>query len=304
MSHILLAIVFLYFGCTSPPSNVVIEADKDIPAMIGPDFRVNGNTPYNASDAQIESSTGCKINYTIFKPLNSKKNVLIVIGHGFMRSKQRMAHLAEHLASWGLPAVALDFCNSKLWAGNHELNGADMAAVSNQLDHSQIIYVGFSAGGLAAMLAANLDENALAYYGLDMVDHKGEGQNIASRMTIPLYGLIATESACNAYNNGIEVYEKSADSTVMRVVDASHCHFEFPVDNKCSFFCGKAEKQFSRQTIQKTILGLTTAYLLWQSGIDPRGETYWSDNHQNFLSLIDAGYIEILNIDHERFMKE
>ena len=304
MKHLFLLIAYIFMGCASPSSDVVIEEDKDIPSMIRPDFRVNGNTAYSASDAQIESSSGCTINYTYFNPMSSNKDVLIIIGHGFMRSKQRMAHLAEHLASWGLPVVTLDFCNSKLWAGNHELNGADMVAVSKQLDHSQIIYVGFSAGGLAAMLAANLDENALAYFGLDMVDHKGEGQNIASRMTIPLYGLIATKSACNASNNGIEVYEKAAASTVVSVVDASHCHFEFPVDNKCSFFCGKAEKQFSRQTIQRTILGLTTAYLLWQSGIDPRGETYWSDNHQNFLRLFDAGYIEILNIDHEKFVKE
>ena len=304
MSHLLLAIVFLYFGCTSPPSNVVIEAGKDIPTMIGPDFRVRGNTTVTASDAQIESSSGCKINYTYFNPMSSNKDVLIIIGHGFMRSKKRMVRLAEHLASWGMPVATVTFCNSKLWAGNHDLNGSDMVAVSKRLDHSQIIYVGFSAGGLAAMLAANLDENALAFFGLDMVDHKEEGQNIASRMTIPLYGLIATKSICNAYNNGLEVYEKSPHSTVMRVVDASHCHFEFPLDNKCSFFCGKGEKQLSRETIQKTILGLTTAYLLWQSGIDPRGETYWSDNDKNFQSLIDAGYIENLNIDHERWGKE
>ena len=300
MKHIFLLIALIFMGCASPPSNVVIEADKDIPTMIGPDFRVRGNRSYSASDGQIESSSGCKVTYTYFKPAKRENGVLIVIGHGFMRSKKRMIRLAEHLASWGMPVATVTFCNSKLWAGNHDLNGADMVAVSQKVNHTQNIYIGFSAGGLAAMLAANLDENTLAFFGLDMVDHIGEGQNIASRMTIPLYGLIATKSICNAYNNGLEVYEKSPHSTVMRVVDASHCHFEFPVDNKCSFFCGKGEKQFSRETIQKTILGLTTAYLLWQSGIDPRGETYWSDNDKNFQSLIDAGYIENLNIDHER----
>ena len=291
-------------GCASPPSDVVIEADKYIPTMIGPDFRIRGNMSYSASNAQIESSSGCKVNYTYFKPAIRENGVLIVIGHGFMRSKQRMVHLAEHLASWGMPVATVTFCNSKLWAGNHDLNGADMVAVSRRINHTQNIYVGFSAGGLAAMLAANLDEKAHAYFGLDIVDHKEAGSKISAQMTIPLYGLIAAESACNAYNNGIEVYQKSPHSTVIRVVDASHCHFEFPIDDKCSFFCGKGEKQFSRETIQKTILGLTTAYLLWQSGIDPRGEAYWSDNDKNFQSLVDAGYIEILNIDHKRLGKE
>jgi hypothetical protein len=215
-----------------------------------------------------------------------------------------MAYLAEHLASWGLPVVTVNFCNSKLWAGNHKLNGAEMVTVSKQLDHSQVIYVGFSAGGLAAILAANLDENTLAYFGLDMVDHKDAGNKIAAQMSIPLYGLIAAASACNAYNNGIEVYEKSAHSTVIKVVDASHCHFEFPVDSKCSFFCGKGEKQLSRETIQKTILGLTTAYLLWQSGIDPQGQTYWSGKDKNFDTFIDAGYIEIIIDDNNGFGKE
>ena len=60
----------------------------------------------------------------------------------------------------------------------------------------------------------------------------------------------------------------------------------------------------SREAIQKTILWLTTAYLLWQSGIDPQGQTYWSGKYKNFDMLIDAGYIEILIDDDNGFGKE
>jgi hypothetical protein len=72
-----------------------------------------------------------------------------------------MAYLAQHLASWGLSVVRLEFCNSKLWAGNHDLNGADMVALSRKLHAVKVIYTGFSAGGLAAMVAADLDKHTL-----------------------------------------------------------------------------------------------------------------------------------------------
>ena len=68
-----------------------------------------------------------------------------------------MTPLARHLVSWGLPVVNLEFCNSKFWAGNHDLNAADMVAVAQKKDTGKVIYVGFSAGGLAAILATNLD---------------------------------------------------------------------------------------------------------------------------------------------------
>jgi hypothetical protein len=55
--------------------------------------------------------------------------------------------------------------------------------------------------------------------------------------------------------------------------------------------CGKSEKRFSREVIQQTIVGLTTAFLLWQIGIGPNGETWWSDSQLNYKTLRDAGYI-------------
>jgi hypothetical protein len=55
--------------------------------------------------------------------------------------------------------------------------------------------------------------------------------------------------------------------------------------------------QFSREVIQQTIMGLTTAFLLWQTGIDTNGETWWSGSKQNYKTLTDAGYIKQPIID-------
>lgn len=278
-------------GCISNSSDTVLENSKCIDTIIGPDYRNQGKIPFESIEDKLISTTGCEVAYTYFRPRDVLNDVLVVLGHGFMRSKKRMAHLAQHLASWGLSVVNVEFCNSKLWAGNHDLNGADMVAVSQKLNADKVIYMGFSAGGLAAIVAANLDKHTQALFGLDMVDNQGLGKKIAPDLVVPVYGLIAAPSVCNANNNGLDLYALSPHSNVTKVEDTSHCHFEFPVDGKCSFVCGTGEKRFSRQTIQRTIVGFTTAFLLWQTGIDNNGETWWSDSHLNYKTFRAAGYI-------------
>ena len=166
-----------------------------------------------------------------------------------------------------------------------------MVAVSRKLKTGRDIYVGFSAGGLAAMVAANLDINTRAVLGLDMVDNQGLGKKIAPNLAVPFFGLIAEPSACNAKNNGLDSYALAPHSNVIKVEDTSHCHFEYPVDGKCSIVCGRGEKRFSRAIIQQTIVGLTTAFLLWQTGLDANGETWWSDSQLNYKTFRGAGYI-------------
>jgi hypothetical protein len=55
------------------------------------------------------------------------------------------------------------------------------------------------------------------------------------------------------------------------VEDAKDTHAiigpDYRNQGKGSFVCGKGEMRFSREVIQQTILVLTTAFLLWQTGI-------------------------------------
>ena len=282
----------VWAACSSNFPNPAVKEEIDVVAIIGPDYRSQGKVPYESFEGIIVSSTGCEVAYTYFRPSIGSQEVLVILGHGFMRSKKRMGRLAQHLVSWGLSVVNVEFCNSKFWTGNYDRNGADMVAVAQKLHAGKVIYVGFSAGGLSAMVAANLDNNTLAFFGLDIVDNKGLGKKIAPNLTVPFYGLIAAPSLCNANNNGLDSYAIAPHSNVIKVEDASHCHFEFPVDRKCSFVCGQGEKRFSREMIQQTIVGLTTAFLLWQTGIDTNGETWWNDSQLNYTTLRDAGYIK------------
>jgi len=88
----------------------------------------------------------------------------------------------------------------------------------------------------------------------------------------------------------LDSYALAPHSNVIKIEDTSHCHFEYPVDGKCIFVCGQGEKRFSRTIIQQTIVGLTTAFLLWQTGLDTNGETWWSDSQLNYKTFRGAGY--------------
>jgi hypothetical protein len=261
----------------------------------GPDYRKKGPVRFDKTEGSLISHTGCEVIYSRFRPQNTAADFRVVLGHGFLRSKQRMEYLAQHLAGWGIEVVSVEFCNSKLWAGHHDRNGADMVAVSQDLRTAKAIYMGFSAGGLAALAASNLDVDTQAFFGLDMVDNLSLGKQIALQIKIPLYGLIADPSACNADNNGLGVYAIASRAFILKVEDATHCHFEFPLDAKCTIVCGRGEKRYSRQEIQQTILGLTTAFVLWQTGIDPSAASWWSVDSGNHKSLIKAGYIARIN---------
>ena len=172
-----------WVACSSKYINPAEKDSTNVAAIVGPDYRRRGNVPFDSLEGILISSTGCEVTYTYFKPREVSNEVLVVLGHGFMRSKKTMTQLAHHLSSWGLSVVNLEFCNSKFWAGNHDRNGADMVAVAQKIRPSKVIYVGFSAGGLAAIIATNLDNNTLALFGLDMVDNKGLGKKIAPNLT-------------------------------------------------------------------------------------------------------------------------
>jgi hypothetical protein len=139
----------------------------------GPDYRMKGTKLMVKTGGQLKSSAGCEIDYTRFQPQYTESGIMVIVGHGFLRSQKRMEIMAQHLASWGIDVVT----------------------------------------------------------------------------------------------------------------------FEMPMDSKCAVMCGRGEKRYSRQEIQHTILGLTTAYLLWQTGIDPSAASWWSVDSPNFQSLAEAGYI-------------
>ncbi|WP_207173296.1 alpha/beta hydrolase [Halochromatium glycolicum] len=152
-----------------------------------------------------------------------------------------MSGLAKALATQGIPVATLDFCNMRPWDGRHQQNGLDMIALAEHLKvrvgAGQIVYSGFSAGGLAALVAARNDPNAIGAVTLDLVDAQGIGLRAVRELDKPLLGLAGEPTNCNAGNNARAVFAASDDARVQPIPGAGHCDFEAPTDALCELLC-------------------------------------------------------------------
>ncbi len=205
---------------------------------------------------EIRGTRGCRLQYLLYAP-TAKANAadpLVVLGHGFLRSFEHMDQHARSLAAAGYRVASVRFCNSSIWDGRHQANGHDMVAIADALGAQRVAYVGFSAGGLAALIAAREDPRALGVVALDLVDRNGIGLTAARELDRPLIGLVGPPSECNAGSNGLPVLAANRHSQIHRFPEASHCDFEAPTDWLCRRICGErpGSAQRRRQILQAT----------------------------------------------------
>lgn len=193
--------------------------------------------------------------YTRYRPADARSGDLVVLGHGFLRGEARMAGLAVALAEAGIPTVTLDFCNDRLWNGNHIRNGLDMMGLADTLGARRVVYAGFSAGALAALVAGRNDPRTLGVVALDLVDADGLGARLAAGLDRPLIGLVGAPSSCNARNNGLGVYAVSQQAVVQHFPGADHCDFESDTDWLCRVFCDRG----TSVTVRRDIMRATVA---------------------------------------------
>lgn len=197
-----------------------------------------GMTPEVRIDwGQAESATGCALDYAWYRPASAKPGELVVLAHGFLRDKARLAGLARALAEAGISVVTVDFCNTRLWSGNHARNGFDLMAVADRLEARRLVYAGFSAGGLAALVAARNDPRTLGVLTLDLVDAQELGRLMVREFDRPVIGLFGEPASCNADNNGLATLAAARQARIERIAGASHCDFEAPTDWLCRALC-------------------------------------------------------------------
>ena len=267
-----MALALLAFGsCRAPdiahrpePEATALASPQPQPRINREDFSRSGGIAFTRAIDGFRPDRGAKLAYSLHTPEAPVTDALVVLGPGFLRGKERMAELADHLASHGLRVVVPDFRHSRPWAGRHRENAADMIALARHLGAERVIYGGFSAGGLSALIAAAEDPRAIGFLGLDLVDN-GEGQSAAAAVRFPLHGLFAPPSPWNANGNGRAVFAAARRSIAIEVKEASHCDFEFPSDWKCRLFCRGGRSSRSRENIGGEILGTATAILLDQA---------------------------------------
>ena len=83
------------------------------PAAFKPDYRQSGPASVTVTNDKLMFGAVGALDYSIFQPAHRRSDVLVVVGHGFLRNKERMTGLARHIASWGLEVATLDFRHSR-----------------------------------------------------------------------------------------------------------------------------------------------------------------------------------------------
>lgn len=171
----------------------------------------------------------------------------VVLAHGFTRTRGTMAGHAATLAQDGYWVVVPDLP----YVFDSRDNALALRDLIQQLQHGvagepldRFVLVGFSAGGLSALLAADAP-GVVGYVGLDPFDRPGGvGLEAARKLTIPGFLLRGPSAACNAYSIA-EPWVKALPNLVedRQIAAASHCDFEAPTDRLCTLVCGGTNPQ-------------------------------------------------------------
>ena len=252
------------------------------------------------------------IDYVYFSPTGFDSEAHLVLVHGFLRSQANMYELAYHYASWGIQVYTLDLLHSSISDNDPIQDAMDMVWISKTLtDNSPVIYAGQSAGGMRSVIAATVDSSTIAVLGLDLVDGEFDNQILgisnASEIDIPLWGIAAEPSACNANGNGIGVYNEALNGNLIRVTESEHCDFEDPTDFLCTIICSNNNSLFTENEIKAVIRSLSTGFLLWKTGVDVSGLDLWTPGNDYYESLISIGSISqitTLNVANKNVKSE
>ncbi|MBW2529035.1 MAG: alpha/beta hydrolase [Deltaproteobacteria bacterium] len=227
--------------------------------------------------------------YTLFVPAGAPGAPLVVLGHGFNRARQNMAEMAAHMASHGVRVVTPDLCHASIADTDHRQNGVEQVALAAALTQgAPVIHAGYSAGGLAAILATAQDSTAVALLALDAVDDDGLAVAAAPTISVPTLGIEGEPSSCNKQNNGGTSVTKLVPGGAATVaVGATHCDFEGPTGILCTGLCGGEGQAGQRQLIR----AMATAFVAWQAGTDSTGEDWVTSSGASYQALEGSGAI-------------
>lgn len=264
-----------------------VDPDTDTEAPAPTDWRARGDA-FVSQDTDTWSVPGCDAEVVRFTPDTPVDPALVVVlTHGFSRTKENMAGLAELLASHGLPVITPDLCHLSFLDTDHPQNGRDLQALAAETGAARVIYAGFSAGGLASVLAASEDPAAIGVVGLDPVDAGGLGLDAVAGLDVPLWAVFGTPGDCNSDGNGLDWV---ADDQRLRISEAEHCDFESPTDRLCTGFCSVPNPDFADTAIQGAIFGLSIAAIAGVAGVEPI-DGWWRPGGEYYEELSSAGLI-------------
>lgn len=186
-----------------------------------------------------------------------------ILAHGGFRHRKTMAEHAQALADRGVLALAPNLpCRF-----DHRCNARAIAELVQQLRHTEtfgvpvqrVMLVGFSAGGLSSLLAADTP-GVVGFVALDAFDQslpdavETLGLAAARRLDTETLLLRAPASRCNAQS--VSAPWRSQLKALWRdelIAGASHCDFEAPTDWMCRLACGETDALRQAQVRQSLL---------------------------------------------------
>jgi dienelactone hydrolase len=217
---------------------------------------------------QVHALDGHHVTLDVY-PAAGRLRGAAILSHGFTRSRRTMAGHAQALADAGVLALTPDLpctfdfrCNARALAA---LVGSLRAGGTFGAPVERVMLVGFSAGGLSSLLAADTP-GVVGFVGLDPLDRTMSGE--AERLGLAAAGRLRTEalllrappSRCNA--EALAASWGTVLPALWRnelIVGASHCDFESPTDWMCRLACGDTDLARQQQVRQ----GLLDAAVRW-----------------------------------------
>ncbi|MBI5480045.1 MAG: hypothetical protein HY906_14355, partial [Deltaproteobacteria bacterium] len=214
---------------------------------------------------QVPVGGGTQLATDIYVPQAAGPFPIVVIRHGFTRSKANWVNWGNHLAARGF--VALTITSRAPWSPDPAVDSDDQLAVlawgvaqnsvsgsplEGKVDASRRGIGGHSAGGLCSVVAATKDPTLRAAVFFDEVDVSGTGVGAAPSIAIPSISLFAEPGTCNAQANGVAIFQAIGGPRYgIKIPGSGHCDPEDPSDHLgCGLPCG-ADAQAQYQLLYR-----------------------------------------------------
>lgn len=202
-----------------------------------------------------------RVVYDLFFPDADGPRPLVVIVHGFSRTKANMRNWGQHVAALGYVAAVPTLPT----LADHRRNARAVPQLvtfltqqhPDRIEAERVGLMGFSAGGLSTFLAAADDPRVRVWIGLDPVDRRGWTQQAAARLTARATILMAEPSPCNANGNARDLAAVLGDRAELhRVPGSTHADPEWPTDTLAEWACGKSDEARRQQFVDLAVAAL------------------------------------------------
>jgi dienelactone hydrolase len=205
--------------------------------------------PFQVQELETTLPAGT-VKFDLYLPASTQPAPLIVVAHGFLRTKTNMAGWGQMLATEGFVAAVPTL---PAWS-DHPRNARAIGELTVWLcatpphatciNPQKIGLMGFSAGGLSTLLAAADHPNVKIWVGLDPVDRDGMGLAALPRLHAQPVILRAEPSSWNAQGNSRTLIEALGMRCQTDLIpDAIHIDAEWPTDALAELACGQSSDQ-------------------------------------------------------------